>query len=228
MLNRQNSSNRPTITNIVINRPRLFSSILVGVIVILILPKSLVVNLVTQSIIGWNVGAWLYLILATHMMFWSHHGQMRARALAQDEGKFFVLVLVIVAALASIGAIVAELIVAKELVGYYRYEHIALAGLTIISSWFFTHVMFAIHYAHEFYVAREHGKSGGLIFPDENQPSYADFLYFSFTLGTSAQTSDVNISSQKMRQIALAHSVLAFFINTTLIALTINIASNLI
>ena len=89
-------------------RIRLFASIMIGVIVALVLPQSLAPHTITRVIIGWNVGTWLYLILAAHMMFWSSHEKMRSRAILHDEGKFFVLAMVIFAAIASLGAIVAE------------------------------------------------------------------------------------------------------------------------
>ncbi len=222
------SALRPTFIRLVLSRPRLFSSILVGVLVTFFLPESLALHKVTRAIVGWNVGAWLYLILAARMMFWTTREKMRTRAIAQDDGKFVVLGMVIAAAIMSIGAIVAELGVVKDMHGLLRYEHIALAVLTILSSWAFTQVMFALHYAHDFYAAKERGNPGGLAFPDATAPDYSDFLYFACVIGTSGQTADVSFTSRAMRRTGLVHCVLAFFFNTTLVALTINIASSLI
>lgn len=219
---------RPAFIRFILSRPILFSSILVGVLVVFFLPKSLALHDITRAIVGWNVGAWLYLMLAARMMFWTTHEKMRARAIQQDDGKFVVLGMVIVAAIASLGAIVAELAVVKDLHGMLRYTHIALAVLTILSTWAFTQVMFALHYAHEFYVAKERGNPGGLEFPNATAPDYSDFLYFACVIGTSGQTADVSFTSRAMRRTGLVHCVLAFFFNTTLVALTINIASGLI
>jgi len=218
----------PTFTHLIFTRPRLFSSILVGILTTLFLPKDLASHGITRAIVGWNVGTWLYLILAARMMFWTTHEKMRARAIVQDDGKFVVLGLVIVAAIVSIGAIVAELSVVKDMHGMLRSAHVTLAVLTILSSWAFTQVMFALHYAHDFYVAKEHGNSGGLEFPGASAPDYSDFLYFACVIGTSGQTADVSFTSRSMRRTGLIHCVLAFFFNTTLVALTINIASGLI
>ncbi len=223
----QNSA-YPAFIRLILTRPRLFSSILAGVLVALLLPKNLALHEVTRAIIGWNFGAWLYLILAARMMFWTTHEKMRKRAIAQDDGKFVVLGMVIIAAIVSIGAIVAELSVVKDMHGILRSAHIALAVLTILSSWAFTQVMFALHYAHDFYVAKERGSTGGLEFPGSTTPDYSDFLYFSCVIGTSGQTADVGFTSRSMRRTGLIHCVLAFFFNTTLVALTINIASGLI
>ncbi len=208
-------------------RPRLFIASLVGLSVIVFLPPTLAQQPVTRLIVGWNAGAWRYLLLALRMMFWSTQQNIHRRARLQDEGKIVVLLLVIFAVVVSLGAIVAELAVVKEMHGTIRYAHITLAALTILSSWAFTHIMFAQHYAHDYYVASSRKEPVGLEFPGETTPDYGDFLYFSCVIGTSGQTADVSFTSKGMRRIGLVHCVLAFFFNTTVLALTINIASGL-
>ena len=217
----------PYLLRLLLSRPRLFCSVAIGLATAWLLPEGIAHQAVTRAIIGWNVGAILYLVLAMKMMFWSSHERMRARALQHDEGNILVLLLVITAALMCIGAIVAELAVVKDLKGELRYAHIALAGLTIISSWAFTQTMFALHYAHDYYVSVLRCDHGGLDFPGGHPPDYGDFLYFACVIGTSGQTADVSFSSRHMRRIGTVHCVLAFFFNTTLVALTINIASGL-
>lgn len=216
------------LVRLVAARPRLFSCAVIGVTTALVLPPSLALHALTRLIIGWNVGVCLYLVFAAHMMFWSSHETMHRRAKLEDEGRIIILALVIMAAIMSLGAIVAELAVVKDMHDELRYAHIALAVLTIVSSWAFTQVMFAVHYAHDYYATVARGQPGGLEFPGEAAPDYADFLYFSCIIGTSAQTADVNFCSRAMRRTGLVHCVLAFFFNTTLLALSINIASGLI
>lgn len=218
---------RPYVVRLVLARPRLFISFLVGVMTAVLLPAGIAQQTITKAIIGWNVGAGLYLVLAAKMMFWSSHERMRARALQHDEGRILVLALVITSALMCIGAIVAELAVVKDLKGQIRYAHIALAALTIITSWAFTQVMFALHYAHDYYVGEARCQHGGLDFPGGHPPDYGDFIYFASVIGTSGQTADVSFTNHQMRRTGTVHCVLAFFFNTTLVALTINIASGL-
>jgi uncharacterized membrane protein len=209
-------------------RPRLVFSAVFGALVALALPDSLGLHAVTRFIIGWNAGAWVYLILALHLMFRSSHASMRSRAIAEDDGRTLVLTLVVLAAIVCLGTIFAQLAVAKSLPEPARNAHIALSVLTVVSSWAFTQVMFAMHYAHVFYAAEAAGSPGGLDFPGETRPDYADFLYFAAIIGTSAQTADIGLSSRTMRRVGLVHCVLAFFFNATLLALTINIVSGLI
>ncbi len=218
---------KPLLIRLVLARPRLLICFVIGLATVFWLPTTLAQQTITRAIIGWNLGACLYLIFAARMMFWSSHERMRTRALQHDEGRIMVLMLVVTAAVMCIGAIVAELAVVKELRGTLRYAHIALAALTIVSSWAFTQVMFALHYAHDYYLTEVRGDHGGLEFPGGHAPDYGDFLYFACVIGTSGQTADVSFTSRKMRRTGTVHCVLAFFFNTTLVALTINIASGL-
>ena len=55
-----------------------------------------------------------------------------------------------------------------------------------------------------------------------------DFLYFSFTIGAAAQTSDVSVTSSRMRRIVLVQTVLSFLFNTTVLALAINVAAGML
>ena len=221
------SSARPWLLRLIAARPRLFSCAAIGVATLLLLPESAAQQPIARLLVGWNVGVFLYLLLAAHMMFWSPHERMRRRALQQDEGRMVILALVVAAALMSLGAIVAELSVVRDMHGALRYGHIALTVLTIVSSWVFTQMMFALHYAHDYYANEQRGNPGGLLFPGSHAPDYGDFLYFACVIGTSGQTADVNIDGRVMRRTALVHCVLAFFFNTTLLALSINIASGL-
>ncbi len=218
---------RPYLLRLLSSRPRLFISILVGVLTAVFLPENIAQRSMSRAIIGWNAGVCLYLVLAIRMMFWSTTDKIQSRAKAQDEGQILILILVILSAVSTLASIVIELAMVKEMHGEIRYAHMALAGCTIATAWLFTHLMFAIHYAHDFYVARLKNRPVGVIFPNEENPDYADFLYLSFIIGTSAQTADVSFSSKPMRRTALVHCVLSFFFNTTLLALTINIASGL-
>ena len=152
------SSARPWLLRLIAARPRLFSCAAIGVATLLLLPESAAQQPIARLLVGWNVGVFLYLLLAAHMMFWSPHERMRRRALQQDEGRMVILALVVAAALMSLGAIVAELAVVRDMRGALRYGHIALTVLTIVSSWAFTQVMFALHYAHDYY-ASEPGRA---------------------------------------------------------------------
>jgi len=181
----------------------------------------------TRLLVGWDIGVALYLALVYHLMAQSNVRHIRMRARIEDEGRFAILILTATAALASLGAIIAELSSAEPAGGTRPPLHLILAIVTIVMSWAFTHTMFALHYAHEFYDQND-GKGGGMLFPGDEDPDYWDFIYFSFVIGMTSQVSDVAISCKPIRRTAAAHGVISFVFNAALLALTVNIAASAI
>jgi len=209
-------------------RPRLFIVTAVGWATGCLLPHDVASQPITRWLVAWNVGAWLYIALAAVMMVRSSQGNMRRRAQLQDDGKYTILALVIVAAIASLVAIAFELSVVKEMHGWLKGAHIALAGLTVLSTWGFMQVMFTLHYAHDYYLAACHGRKPGLSFPDDPDPDYGDFFYFAAVIGTSGQTADVAFVTKPMRRLGSVHCILAYLFNTTVLALLINIGASVL
>ena len=209
-------------------RPRL--SLAVGVFLGLALGLPWVVSwrLPTVLLTAWNAAAGLHLVLMMGLMASSDETTTLKRARRLDEGALTILALSAIAGLAGLLAILAELAVVKDLTGFARATHIALAGLTVFTAWSFIHVMFALHYAHDWTLDRAAGRTPGLRIPGEERPDYWDFLYVAVVIGTSGQTADVEFTSKRMRRIGLVHCTLAFFFNATVLALTINIAASLV
>jgi uncharacterized membrane protein len=205
-------------------RPRLLSSAALGLLVYLFLPADWQVN--SRRLAAWDIGVLVYLVQAILMAARSSTGEMQKRASLEDESAFVVLGLTVAAAIASLGAIAVELIGIQGSAGGQQVFRLTMAGLTILCSWFFVHTIYAIHYAHEFY--GDGGERQGLSFPHEDRPDYWDFLYFSFTMGAASQTSDVTVVSRRMRRLVLAHTILAFLFNTTILALAVNVGAGLI
>lgn len=208
-------------------RPRIFIAAAAAVTVGMVLPSAVASHAVTRFLVAWNVGTCLYVLLAAIMMIRSSSHHMRHRAQIQDDGQLVILLLVVVSSIASLVAIAGELAVAKDLHGLIKVGHIGLAGITVLSSWAFIQVMFALHYAHDYYAAQAQGRSPGLQFPEDDRPEYGDFFYFSAVIGTSGQTADVSFVTKPMRRIGSVHCILAYLFNTTVLALLINIGASL-
>ena len=106
---------------------------------------------------------------------------------------------------------------------------VVLVAATLLSSWTFIHVMFALHYAAAYYAPAEtEGFSRGLKFPGEAEPDWGEFVYQAFVVGCAFATADVNVTTGDMRRIVIAQGVVAFFFNTVILALTINIGAGFI
>jgi uncharacterized membrane protein len=201
--------------------PRLATSTVLAVATMAALPSNWLMT--TRFLIGWDTGVAFYLALVYALMARCNVEHIRSQAARQDEGRFAILVLTVIAALASIGAIITEL-GSHQGAGRTPMQ-LALATTTLVLSWVFTHTIFALHYAHDYY--GERGSQGrGLNFPNEENPDYWDFVYFAFVIGMTSQVSDVAVASKPIRRTVNAHGIVAFFFNAALLALTVNIAAS--
>lgn len=220
----------PKPLRIVWARPRLFLSLAVGLAVGLALPEDW--RPVTRGLVGWNVAIWLYLCAAMTMIVRSEKTDIHRRAALQDEGRHIILSLAALSSAMSFGAIVAELSNIKDLGYPVKSLHIGLALITIIGSWLFVHMTYALHYAHEFFLGAKRDETGkwlgGIDFPGVFCPDYFDFLYFSYVIGVACATADVNITGSRMRRLALVQCILAFFYNNAVLAMSINIGAGFI
>jgi uncharacterized membrane protein len=155
---------------------------------------------------------------------------MRRHAKQEDAGRLAISVLVTAAACASLFAI-GFILHDKGLENNLLILHLALCAITIVGSWLLVHTIFASHYARAYYKTGKslsQCKEDGLDFPGDMEPDYWDFLYFSFVIGMTSQTSDVEVTSCEIRRLSLLHGVLAFFFNTTIVAMSINIIAGIV
>ncbi|WP_295445738.1 DUF1345 domain-containing protein [uncultured Thiodictyon sp.] len=210
-------------------RPRLAISTFIGAAVypvLSVLPVTL--EPTTRALITWDIGAGLYLVLAWLMFSRTPVEQMRERARVQDDGAKLVLMLTVAAAVASLAAIVMVLSGLKKLPTTQQELLLGLVAVTFIASWLLVHTTFALHYAHDYYASLSRNASPPLEFPDQESPVYMDFLYFAMVIGMTSQTADVGLATTRLRRLVMAHGMIAFAFNTTLLALTVNIAADLL
>ena len=207
---------------------RFLIALVVGVAVFLFVPIE---DLVPRILAGWNAGGWLYLALVAIKMARAEIEGIKRQSTLERESRLVVLVVVIFGSIFTILALFAQLMAIKGEHGIDRTLSISLSVSTIFLSWLLIHTVFALDHANEFH-AEGHGgargQGGGLKFPDDTTPDYLDFLYFSFVVGTTAQTSDVDVCSRAMRRVVMLHGILSFFFNTAVIALAVNLAAQLV
>ncbi|MBI1981449.1 MAG: DUF1345 domain-containing protein [Methylocystis sp.] len=213
-------------------RPQLFLSLALGVIVGFLLPRAM--QPVARALVAWNAVALCYFALVYLLIAGATHDAIRERAQRLDEGRFVMLLLTTAIATASFGAVVIELGSVKSMEGWEKGAAVLLTIVTVLDSWLFLHLTFAFHYAHEFYFKEERDSQeppaarGGLHFPNTRTPHYVDFLYFSYVIGVAFQTADIETCSSPMRLLVATHRIVAFFYNTVILALMVNIASQLV
>lgn len=138
----------------------------------------------------------------------------------EDEGIFLVILIALtVIAFCCVG-IVAVLNSKKG----PEALHLALAVACAPLGWLTLHTIAAFHYANLYYARGPDAKASrrGLDFPHTKEPGVWEFLYFSFVVGMTAQTSDIQVLDTKLRRATLGHSIVSFFFNTAIIAMAVN------
>jgi uncharacterized membrane protein len=168
---------------------------------------------------AFDVAALVFLIAISTLLRKGKAAEMRKAAAANDANRVGLLVLTGVTMLVILTS------VAKEMQAKSDALAIALVIATLVLAWLFSNTIYALHYAHLFYSDPDgDGKdTGGIDFPKCDEPDYWDFLYFSFTLGMTFQTSDVEISSRRVRRVVLGQCLAAFVFNIGVLAFTINV-----
>jgi uncharacterized membrane protein len=180
-------------------------------------------------IAGWDAFCAVYLGLTLHALAGQGPDEIRARSAQQDQGQAVILLLILAACAVSLAAVGLELSQAQHNHGLEKAVRVAAAFVTVVGSWLVMQLVFALHYAHEFYAADpETGEdAGGLGFPGGEAPDYWDFLHFSIVIGVASQTADIAFTGKALRRLGTTHSLIAFTFNTLILALTINLVAGL-
>lgn len=195
--------------------PRFLTFIALFVVSTALLQTEL--GLVRASLFGFDIGAGAFLALIAPL-FWSKPDRVRHQARANDANRPLLLVISVVVSLVVLVAVMSEMHAKSK-----PLETALIVG-TLALTWLFSNTVYALHYAHLYYQGDEDGGDrGGITFPGDAAPDYWDFAYFSFTLGMTFQTSDVEIPSPAVRRVVLGHCMAAFVFNIGVLALTINI-----
>ena len=186
----------------------------------------------TELIAIWDAFAFSVLALAWLSILTTPVRVIRGHAQEQDLSRLVILVFVVVAACAALFAVGFLLGIHKAEERGHLTIHLLLSLSTVVFSWMLVHTDFGLHYAHAFYgdsdEPAQDRHAGGLDFPGDHAPDYFDFAYFSFVIGMTCQVSDVQITSRRMRRLALLHGVLSFAFNTIILAMLINTVTSLI
>jgi uncharacterized membrane protein len=179
----------------------------------------------SRALAAWDAGSLSYLALAWWVIMRADAEETHERSKTQDVSRYVLFLMVLIAACASVVAIGFMLHGARELVYWQRALHIVLAIVALASSWAMIHTLFGFHYAHRYYGDRDamNAPRGGLQFPNDHDPDYLDFAYYSFVVGMTSQVSDVSVTTRSMRRLTLMHGVLSFLFNIAILAMSINI-----
>jgi len=206
--------------------PRLLIVIITGLGSFFLLPGTL--SPIVRLSLSWVLAGGLYLILTYIMMYFSTQDHMQALSEKEDDGAAMILLVIVLASVASLVTIVLMLADIKALPIHLAIRHVGLVLATYIVSWLYVHTAFTLHYAHVYYQELEKNKGAPLMFLNKLRPTYVDFLYFSMVIGMTCQTADVNLASSRMRFLVMIQGMTGFVFNTSLLALGMNLISGVV
>jgi uncharacterized membrane protein len=186
-----------------------------------------------EIVFCWLAYALALLFFAWGMILTSHPARVKKIARLQDSNRTFLFLFVVAAASVSVMVVIYLLKYNHNVSGTKTIAHVLLAIISVIISWCLVHTIFTLRYAHLYYRGvRKNNTSEiivtGLEFPEEKEPDYLDFVYFSFVIGMTFQVSDVQITARNIRRLVWLHGMISFFFNTAILALGINIISSML
>jgi uncharacterized membrane protein len=204
--------------------PRLWISLAAGLAAFYFLPQGWP-NL-TRVLVCWDFGVVLFLTLIFVWMRRLTAAQICSKYIEEDASAPIILVVVTIASLLSLAAIVEPLATMRQVTGSVRAAHFILATVTLISSWILVATMFTTHYADMYYSAKDDDRP--LHFPQTPMPVFWDFAYFSFTIAAACQTADVATQHAGIRKVVIAHTLISFLFNASILGFAINVTAGLI
>jgi uncharacterized membrane protein len=173
-------------------------------------------------LIGWMSAA------ATFVTWmWITIGSMDApttarHAVREDPGRAVTDVSVVVAAVASLGAVGLLLLSGQTGSGEKDLQAVLSVG-SVGLAWAALHTIFTTRYARIYY----DGPDDDVAFNQSDPPEYQDFAYLAFTIGMTFQVADTDLRTKTIRAMVLRHALLSYLFGAVIVAMVINLVSGL-
>jgi len=174
-------------------------------------------------LVGWDATVLVYVLWVWLGVWRMSADETKSHAVMENPGRTLTDTVLLLASIASIGAVVVLLVDASNSAGLTKATDIGLGLASIVLSWILVHTTYLLKYASLYYGQPE----GGVEFNDKEKPRYQDFAYLAFTLGMTFQVSDTDLVTKEVRVTALKHALLSYVFGTVIIATTINTLASL-
>jgi uncharacterized membrane protein len=203
-----------------LTRVKLYIALAAGVVVAVVASFFDVVH--HAIIAGWATACLVYVVWVWSTVWRMDAKDTKSHATLEDPGRRVADLVLLIAALASVVAVVWVLVDARSLKGGAQLGVALLAVVSVALSWLLVHTLYTLRYARIYY-----RRDGGVDFNQEEPPQYSDFAYLALTLGMTFQVSDTNISSSYLRRTILGHTLLSYVFGTVIVAATVNLVAGL-
>jgi uncharacterized membrane protein len=211
-----------------IQRSGRLTAAIVGVVVAYLVTLSLPDEL--NLLIPYDVGVIVYLTLLCVLMGRASPEDAAELSRRGEPNNRLVLIVVLAVSVVSVVGVAAML---NHPPGRPRWEinlHMTASLLTVVLSWLLAHIYCGLHYMRLYYddtvVDGKLTYHMGLEFAQREIADYWDFMYYAFTIAMCFQTSDVSITSVRMRRVTLLHAIFSFLFFTGIIGFMVNVISN--
>jgi uncharacterized membrane protein len=118
----------------------------------------------------------------------------------------------------------AVLVLARASTDAHSQVPALVCSIGIIASWLLLHTGFADVYL----TLQKHSRVLVFDFPSTPQPTYTEYLYFSFAVGTAFATSDTTVQTARARLVVTLHSIAAFLYNALVVAVAFQVLQGLV
>jgi uncharacterized membrane protein len=175
-------------------------------------------------LVGWDFAAISYLIWIWTIVGRLGPAETKRHANIEDASRRPAEVIVLFAGVALLAAVGLVLVKAGQSHGGTRASLIIIGIVSVVLSWATVHTIFMLRYTRSHYQRPE----GGVDFNETDPPAYLDFAYLAFTIGMTFQVSDTNLTTKRIRRIALSHALMSYLFGAVIVALAINIVASLL
>ncbi|RZS86875.1 putative membrane protein [Motilibacter rhizosphaerae] len=199
------------------------TSAVIGTAVALAVGLTTPVPAAYAAMLGWVVTLVVYLAWVWRASWHLDPEGTAAAAVREDPTRRAADLLLLLAAVLSLGAVAYALGQAGQAKGLEELGLAAIGVATVASSWFLVHTVYTLKYAQEYYS----GEDGGISFNSDAQPVWSDFAYVALTIGMTFQVSDTDFQTSALRRLAIRHMLLSFLFGAVILATTINLLAGL-
>jgi uncharacterized membrane protein len=174
---------------------------------------------------GYDVAALVYLVRVWSTIWPLDAEGTAALAGREDPTRPAADLVLLVAAVASLGAVAVAIVQSHTSHGSVQGIEVGMGVSSVVVSWLLVHTLFTLKYARLYYGGD--GDEGGVDFEHHVRPPYSDFAYLAFTIGMTFQVSDTDLQSAEYRRLALRHGLLSYLFGAVILAASINLVAGL-
>ena len=179
---------------------------------------------VLSPLTGWSVASGCALVWVWSIS-WSKDADETEQLAEEESRSRSTDTWVVLACAASLVAVVVALVQSGTSKDGVAVSAVLLSVVGVVLAWAMVNTVFALKYARMYYL--DEPDRAGIDFKGNQEPCYADFAYLAFTVGMSFGVPETQPDSTAIRKVALGHALLSYAFGTGVVAVAINLVTNL-